>query len=335
MAYEKNRERLLQIVKTHEYGMNRKDAESFGTKTEEERIKILKRVFNEDISKFETIPLWENDVPGYNGAYELQNRPQIAFFPGTGEKGRSVVLVAPGGGYNCKVSEAEGYPVIHKLVQAGLSAALLDYRVKPYTQYCSVMDIQRAIRLLRFKSKELNIRPDKIAVTGASAGGHLCTMAAVHFDYGNPSSDDPVERASSRPDAAIISYGVFSQVAFPRTGAFVKNFEGEESPKSEGGLVSPYSDQHRADGVYFSPEQNVTTETPPIFMWQTCNQDDPRQMFNFAKELADCGVRFEAHIFPFGPHGMGLADGSGLSPRDDHVMHWSDLALEWLDGYGF
>lgn len=334
MAYEKNSERLAEIMETHDYGL-REDNEQFLAKSEQERIQSLKRVFNEDISKFETIPLWENDVPGYDSKYKLQNRPQIVFFPGMGGKCTGAVLVVPGGGYNCKVSQSEGYPYIDKLVRSGISAALLDYRVKPYTQYCSVLDIQRAIRLLRFQSKKLNILPDKIAVMGSSAGGHLSTMAAVHFDRGNPGSDDPVEQVSCRPDAAVICYGVFSQVAFPSTGAFIKHFEGEEIPESQTGLVSSYSDKHRADNFYFSPEKHVTTETPPIFMWQTCDDDDPRQMFNFAKELADSGVRFEAHVFPFGPHGMGLADGSGLSPRDGHVMHWSDLALEWLKRYGF
>lgn len=116
MAYEKNSERLAEIMETHDYGL-REDNEQFLAKSEQERIQSLKRVFNEDISKFETIPLWENDVPGYDSKYKLQNRPQIVFFPGMGGKCTGAVLVVPGGGYNCKVSQSEGYPYIDKLVR--------------------------------------------------------------------------------------------------------------------------------------------------------------------------------------------------------------------------
>ena len=112
----------------------------------------------------------------------------------------------------------------------------------------------------------------------------------------------------------------------------------EEEPDFEmprGGLVSVYMDEQRADKYYFSPEKWVTPETPPFFLWQTTDMDDPRNMMCFAKELADVGVLFEAHIFPFGPHGMALADGTGLGRPDPHVARWSELAIEWLKLYGF
>lgn len=335
MAYEENATRLEAIMKAQNYGLREDAVAKFLQQSEEERIRTLKKVFNADIAGFERIELWEGEVPGFNAEYTDQNRPGIVFFPAPSGECRGVVLVAPGGGYNCKVSSAEGYPVLYKLMKAGFSTALLDYRVKPYTQYCSVLDIQRAVRVLRYRAGELNIKPDKIAVSGSSAGGHLSAMAAVHFDDGDPHAADPVERVSSRPDAAVISYGIFSQVAFPKTGEFVKIDENSQVPGDASGLVSSYSDKKRAEHYYFSPEKHVTPKTPPFFMWQTCDDDDPRQMFNFAKELADCGVRFEAHIFPFGPHGMGLADGTGLHPADAHVMHWSNLAAEWLKLYDF
>jgi len=50
--------------------------------------------------------------------------------------------------------------------------------------------------------------------------------------------------------------------------------------------------------------------------------DDPRNMFCFVKELANDGAYFEAHIYPSGPSGMSLADGTGLGPKDSHVAHW-------------
>ena len=52
-----------------------------------------------------------------------------------------------------------------------------------------MLDVQRAIRTVRAKAKEHGIRPDRIGVWGFSAGGHLASTAATHFDAGKPDSD--------------------------------------------------------------------------------------------------------------------------------------------------
>ncbi len=304
---------------------------------EPERVRILQRVFNDAIAHFDCIPLWaENSVPGWREEMELQNKPQIAFFPAVDGGAKGCVLVAPGGGYNCKASGSEGYPVVWRLINAGFHCALLDYRVKPYSQYRSVQDAQRAIRVLRANAEKLNVLPDKIGMIGASAGGSLTCLTCVHWDKGDPQADDPIARVSCRPDAGLVMYGCFTAVSWPGSDAFMRMREEEaDFVMPRGGLVSVYMDEQRADKYYFSPEKWVTPETPPFFLWQTTDMDDPRNMMCFAKELADAGVRFEAHIFPFGPHGMALADGTGLGKPDPHVARWSDLAIEWLKLYGF
>lgn len=304
---------------------------------EPERIRILQRVFNGAIEAFETVPLWdEGGVPGWRGEYELQNPPQIAFFPAKGGGTRGCVLVAPGGGYNCKASGSEGFPIIRRLVNEGFHCALLDYRVKPYSQYRSLEDAQRAIRLLRSRAAEWNILPDRIGMLGGSAGGNLTCLVCVHWDRGNPESPDPVERVSCRPDAGLVMYGCFTAVSWPGSEAFMRMREDEPDFRMpKGDLVSVYMDEQREDKYFFSPEKWVTPDTPPFFLWQTTDMDDPRNMMCFAKELADAGVRFEAHIYPFGPHGMAMADGTGLGKPDPHVARWTDQAAEWLRIYGF
>lgn len=94
-------------------------------------------------------------------------------------------------------------------------------QLKPYSQYISVQDIQRAIRLLRYKADDWNIKADHIAVAGFSAGANLSSMAAVHFDYGISDAEDPVDRVSCRPDAALLGYGAFSHASFPTKIPFV------------------------------------------------------------------------------------------------------------------
>ena len=304
---------------------------------EPERVRILLRVFNDAIAEFDTVPLWpQGQVPGWKPEIELQNEPQIAFFPAVGGGTHGCILVAPGGGYDCKVSAAEGYPIIWRLVNAGFHCALLDYRLKPYSQYRSVQDAQRAIRVLRANAVKWNVLADKIGMIGASAGGSLTCLTGVHWDLGDEKAENPIERFSSRPDSCIVMYGCFTAVSWPGSDAFMRMREDElDTPYSKHPLTSPFSDTQRKDRYYFSPEKWVTTDTPPFFLWQTADNDDPRNMMCFAKELADAGVRFEAHIYPFGPHGMALADGTGLGPADPHVARWMDQAIEWLKIYQF
>lgn len=343
MAFENNSRLLAAWAKNHTFnGTNggvymRELASLTDPEDEPERVRILQRAFNQAINEMETIPLWaDGNIPGWKEEIELQNKPQIAFFPAAGGGKRGCILVAPGGGYNCKAGGSEGYPVVWRLINAGFHCALLDYRVKPYSQYRSVQDASRAIRVLRSMAQELDVIPDKIGMIGASAGGNLTCLACVHWDNGDPRAADPVERASSRPDAGLVMYGCFTAVSWPGSEAFMRMREDEEDfVMPRGGLVSVYMDEQRADKYYFSPEKWVSPQTPPFFLWQTTDMDDPRNMLCFVKELADAGVRFEAHIYPFGPHGMALADGTGLGAKDDHVASWSERAVEWLRIYGF
>jgi acetyl esterase/lipase len=169
-------------------------------------------------------------------------------------------------------------------------------------------------------------------------------MAAVHYDQGDSDSPDPVERVSSRPDAAILGYGVFSQCSFPRTGKFMlfetKSDKDEAElypePTGESGLISTFNDAERKHKIYFSPEKNIREDSPPFFIWQTNVDDDPRHALKLATELTDRGIPFELHCFPDGHHGMGLCDGMMTSFQgNSHAAHWVELAVEWLEGQGF
>lgn len=99
--------------------------------------------------------------------------------------------------------------------RAGFNAAILTYRLKPYSRRDAMHDMQRAIRLLRARRDELGIT-DKIAVMGFSAGGMLSGNCATHYDAGDTAASDPVERFSCRPDAAVLGYGAFCDGGFPR-----------------------------------------------------------------------------------------------------------------------
>ncbi len=277
-----------------------------------------KKIWNNALSNFIVTPLWEKGAPGFDDRDPLQTEPSIIFVPapdGAANPPKGTVIVAHGGGFEIRTG-CEGMNVAWYFHQAGFNTAILTYRIKPYTRFDAIADMQRAIRLLRAKKEELHIS-DKVAVMGFSAGGMLSGNCATHYDLGNPEAEDPIERFSCRPDACVVGYGAFSMTAFP------------------GPLFGPKpSKEQLEENVYLSIERNLTPDTPPFFIWQT-NEDDPRIGMTLAWELQCTGVPFELHCFPKGAHGLALADGhNDLATKIPHLMHWAELCAEWLRDQG-
>lgn len=276
-----------------------------------------KTLWNKAVARFQAIPLWEEGAPGFDGRDPDQIQPCLVFVPGLGQdRPRGTVVVSHGGAFLCRAGH-EGFHTAWSFAKAGFNVAVLTYRLSPYTRLDAMADLQRAIRLLRHRAGELRIT-QRIAVLGFSAGGMLSGNCATHYDGGDPAAADPVERQSCRPDAAVLCYGAFATTAFPG-GMFVSPF----APTAE----------ERAMKLYLSPENNVTADTPPFFIWQTIS-DDPRNSFVLGSALTQAGVPFELHCFDEGYHGVGLADGANDSGfRGEHLMHWAELCAEWLKKY--
>ena len=129
-------------------------------------------------------------------------------------KQRPLVLVVPGGGYD-HVSPREGDPVALQFAAAGYHTAVLTYSVGEGAQnYQPLRQLNEALALLRQNAGEWHILPDKIAVCGFSAGGHLALSAAV--------LDIPGETAQQRPNAVILGYPVVTAGEFAHRGSFVQ-----------------------------------------------------------------------------------------------------------------
>jgi acetyl esterase/lipase len=69
-----------------------------------------------------------------------------------------------------------------------------------------IIDLKRAVRFIRYNAKEYSIDADKIGITGSSSGGHLSLMIATADETVNTKSSDPVEKVSSRVQAAAVFY---------------------------------------------------------------------------------------------------------------------------------
>lgn len=251
--------------------------------------------------------LWPQEAP-YTEYSPGQPQPSLECYPVSGSRG--AVVVCPGGGYSHKAAH-EGAPVAMMLQRVGISAFVLDYRVKPCHREAPLADAGRAIRLVRSMGYE------KVGILGFSAGGHLCCSAATLYDEGNPASADPVERLSSRPDVFCPCYAVVSFGQYTHMGSR-ECLLGEE--KDNESLIRR-----------FSAERNVTEDTPPAFIWHTAeDQAVPVQnSLQLAAALKEKNVLFDLHIYPHGRHGLGLAE--------DHpeACTWSRELSRFLLEWGF
>jgi acetyl esterase/lipase len=148
---------------------------------------------------------------------------------------------------------------------------------------------------------------------GSSAGGHLASTLLTHFDSGDPNSADGIERESSRPDLGILCYAVITMGKYTHEGSRNNLIGTNTSPE----LVQ-----------LLSNELQVTTNTPPCFLWTTF-EDNAVPMENtmmFAEALRKNHVPFDLHVYEHGRHGIGLKD----KPPFEHPHPWAADCLFWL-----
>jgi acetyl esterase/lipase len=255
--------------------------------------------------------LWPGGAPGAQGDADI-DKPSLTIYPAD-QKVQTGVVVFPGGGYAHLAMDHEGQQIAAWLNGRGIPAFVLKYRLgMKYHHPIELGDAQRAIRYVRAHASEYGISPNRIGIWGFSAGGHLASTAETHFDNGKPDSADVIERQSSRPDFAILSYPVITMKEPYVHHGSKTNLLGE-NPSSD--LVD-----------ILSNEAQVTKDTPPTFLFHT--SDDPvvpvQNSIEFYTALRKAGVPAEMHIYEHGKHGVGLAkDNPALST-------WPMLLENWL-----
>ena len=279
------------------------------------------KLWNSLVERFDCIKLWDK-TPNYDDRDPNQIEPNIIFIKAQNtDERKGTVIVSCGGGFETRTG-CEGFNIAKYFADAGFNCAILTYRLRPYSRQDALDDITRAVKVLRYRADELNIT-DKICCMGFSAGGMLSANLATHFDTGKE-SDDPVEKMSSRPDAIVLGYGAFCFIGL-----------------HQGFFIDPFAQQIRnpffkdVDELrYFSPEINISKDTPPFFIWQT-NSDDPRNAFCFGEALTANRIPFEMHLYPDGVHGIALADGhNDLNITAKQTQSWAKLCAGWMTNQG-
>ncbi len=276
---------------------------------------------------FERFKLWEGDIPYYKGG-EI---PAITYYKTTVKLGRGTVIICPGGGYGIR-AEHEGKVYADFLMSEGLDAFVLDYRVKPNTYPAALADARRAIRFVRHNAEKFGINPDKIAIMGSSAGGHLAAHAATYIGELNGEACDEIDKESYIPNGQILCYPVL-------------DYEGHR-----GSYVNLLADKLEELKNAVTPALLASDKTPPAYMWHTSSDAGVNvcNTYRYATRLRELNIPVEMHIYPIGEHGLGLADRTdpllGTCPEilhngrinaAPHVKSWSSLLVSWLRLFGF
>ena len=261
--------------------------------------------------------LWQGDAPESEGKEDADIPTLTIYPPAEGKNNGAALIVCPGGGY-AHLAPHEGKPVAEWFASLGGTGLVLKYRLGPkYHHPAEMHDAQRAIRLTRARASEWGIDPTRIGIIGFSAGGHLASTAATHFDPGDSATEDPIDKVSSRPDIAVLVYPVISMHPPIGHGGSRKNLLGDNPDER---LVESLSN-----------ETQVNDKTPPTFL---VHASDDRAVpvensLEFASALAQHKVLFEMRIFAHGGHGFGMA------AADPELSTWPKDVELWLRHMGF
>ncbi|MEQ8337450.1 MAG: alpha/beta hydrolase [Cyclobacteriaceae bacterium] len=279
-----------------------------------------------------TVPLFDGKIPNSKPSKveeEIEKgdilvirkvvTPHIeVFLPAKRQATGQAVLICPGGGYGVLAYDWEGYDIAKWLNSQGIAGIVLKYRLpnaesQLKKELSPLIDAKRGMRLVRHNAEEWGIDPNQIGVMGFSAGGHLASTLGTHFDEGDASASDPIEKLSSRPDFMILAYPVISfDPEICHMGSRT-NLIGENPSKEL--------------EVYYSSEKQVKPDTPPTFIFHS--QDD--QSVKVANSLVmyrgliEKGIPVDAHFFPTGGHGYSL----GIN-TDDTYGNWPEYCADWL-----
>ncbi|MBQ7374907.1 MAG: alpha/beta hydrolase [Clostridia bacterium] len=263
----------------------------------------------------EKLEIWSESIPGGKGE---DGAPYLCYYPAENKTTSATVLIFAGGGYSHRSAhEGEGYA--EKLNSWGMDAFVLEYRVNPHLFPFPLLDARRAMRFIRSRAKDFGIDPERIAVMGSSAGGHLAALLSTYRDTILGEGVDATDNLSAMPNMQILAYPVIDIAGHP--GSFEMLL---------GDNISKHGE--------VTPTLLVTDKTPPAFIWHTSTDPvvDINNTFRYAAALHEAGVQMEMHVYPIGTHGAGLAVKNENPDRViPYVQVWTDSLKRYLELYEY
>ncbi|MEE2936395.1 MAG: alpha/beta hydrolase [Planctomycetota bacterium] len=245
-----------------------------------------------------------------NVAYGPYSANVLDLWVAEGEGPRPLLVYIHGGGW-IGGSKKRVRANVQPFLDEGISYASVEYRLTAVASLpAPVHDAARAIQFLRSKAKEWNLNPDRIALTGGSAGACTSMWILCHDDLADSQSADPVLRQSTRVTAAAVAGGQTSidpKVIEPWLGENVLKHNMINRAVGEATIEDALKnyEEHRELYVQFSPFNHVSQDDPPLLMTYGNNMKLPSENAGHGihhpvygikmKEKAD-GVGQECHL---------------------------------------
>jgi acetyl esterase/lipase len=228
------------------------------------------------------------------------------------------VLILPGGGYQMLTVPGEGGAPAKFFLSRNVAAFVLRYRHGPRYHYpTTLLDAQRALRLIRARAQEFRVDPAKIGVLGGSAGGHLAAMLSTMYDNKllpqAPYAADATDGLSAKPAFALLLYPVIDL---------------SDDAVTHRGSRTNLTQDNPALYDLLSPQKHVTRDTPPAFLVHGTNDRlvPVKNSLLFYEACIKAGVSVEMHILENGPHGFGM----GANLNDETIKEWPVQALRFM-----
>lgn len=277
----------------------------------------------------QTIALWPEGVPDLKadatpekddgqGRYSNIHHPSLTVYaPPAGSANGTGIVYAAGGGYQRVAVGQNGGDVTRWLNSLGLTVFVLKYRAMEYGHPAPLRDALRAMRIVRSRAAEWNLKPDRIGMLGGSAGAHLTASTGTLFDAPEGRTGAALDKISGRPDFMVLIFPVITMEDPVAHGASRKNLLG----------AAPPADLKQR----LSPDQQVKANTPSTFLVHS-SEDATATVENsllFYQAMRRAKAPIEMHLYPKGPHG------SGMDPKLGPISEWPKLCEKWMQFNGW
>ena len=293
----------------------RRETKQSKTKTLQEDVEFMK------LLSF-PIMLPEAAAAGHSGesaTLTVYLRSALACAP---DRVRPAILICPGGSY-LRVSDREGEPVAMQYLAMGYHVMVLDYSVAPDTFPTALLELAASVALIREHAGKWLVDPNRIIVSGFSAGGHLACSLGVFWNRDFVSGALNLTPAQVRPNGLILCYPVISSGLHCHRNSFEC-------------LLGPEAGDKKAREAV-SLELQVSSDMPKTFLWHTwTDQSVPvENSLLLAGACAKADVNLEMHLYPVGAHGVSLATEDVSEPDGTYVVEqcqsWMPLVKKWLE----
>lgn len=219
--------------------------------------------------------------------------------------GLAIAFMVSGGWKSKAAGETEAW-LMAPLLRRGYTIFAVCHISQPDSLVPEIIeDVSRGIRTIRHRAKEYGIDPNRIGVTGGSAGGHLSLMLATRGKESHPEPKDDIDRESAAVQAVAIFYPVTDLLNLDGSTedlgdggppkSFVKAFGPEAQDKEKWQQIG-----RDASAIYF-----VDQELPPtlIYHGDADTLVPLRQSERFREEAAKFDREVKIVVHPGGSHG--------------------------------